>query len=102
MLGVRTATGRFIVTTLPVPAIRSSSCALLAWPSGSSVPNLQVGAPSPAQIHKETNIFKTTAVWLKWWSEANEIEANKDVGMYMGLYTFFSIFGVVAIAISCW
>ncbi|KAK2883394.1 hypothetical protein FQN49_000034 [Arthroderma sp. PD_2] len=41
-------------------------------------------------------------VWLKWWSEANEIEPNKDVGLYMGLYTFFCMFGVVAIAISCW
>ncbi|KAM0255269.1 hypothetical protein ACHAQJ_005924 [Trichoderma viride] len=41
-------------------------------------------------------------VWLKWWSAANEIEPNKDVGMYMGVYAFFSIFGVIAIAISCW
>ncbi|KAF7554083.1 hypothetical protein G7Z17_g3181 [Cylindrodendrum hubeiense] len=39
-------------------------------------------------------------VWLKWWSEANEIQANKSLAMYMGLYTFFGIFGVAAIAIS--
>ncbi|KAH7359713.1 multidrug resistance-associated protein [Pyrenochaeta sp. MPI-SDFR-AT-0127] len=41
-------------------------------------------------------------IWLKWWSEANETDSNKDLGMYMGLYTFFSLFGVLAIAISCW
>ncbi|KAI0126998.1 ABC transporter [Xylariales sp. AK1849] len=41
-------------------------------------------------------------VWLDWWSEANEIEANKNLGMYMGVYAFFCIFGVAAIAISCW
>jgi len=41
-------------------------------------------------------------VWLKWWSEANEIEANKGVGMYMGMYAFFGLLGVAAIAISCW
>lgn len=46
-------------------------------------------------------MVKTTAVWLKWWSEASENEVNKNVGLYMGIYTFFGIFGVAAIAISC-
>ncbi|KAK3332944.1 P-loop containing nucleoside triphosphate hydrolase protein [Cercophora scortea] len=41
-------------------------------------------------------------VWLKWWSEANEVEVNKHVAMYMGVYGLFSVFGVVAIAVSCW
>lgn len=47
-------------------------------------------------------MLKPTAVWLDWWSEANEVEANKNVGMYMGVYAFLCIFGVAAIAISCW
>ncbi|KAI0126762.1 ABC transporter [Xylariales sp. AK1849] len=41
-------------------------------------------------------------VWLKWWSEANAIEPNANVGLYMGIYTFISLFGVVSICISCW
>ncbi|KAM3517755.1 hypothetical protein NHJ13051_008721 [Beauveria bassiana] len=40
-------------------------------------------------------------VWLKWWSEANEREADKDAGIFMGVYTFLGLFGVIAIAISC-
>ncbi|OAA38788.1 ABC transporter [Cordyceps fumosorosea ARSEF 2679] len=43
-----------------------------------------------------------STVWLKWWSGANEMEANKDVGTFMGVYAFLSLFGVVAIGISCW
>ncbi|KAK9416311.1 putative ABC transporter [Seiridium unicorne] len=41
-------------------------------------------------------------VWLDWWSEANAVEPNKDVGKYMGVYAFLCLFGVVAVAFSCW
>ncbi|KAI1080070.1 ABC transporter [Whalleya microplaca] len=39
-------------------------------------------------------------VWLGWWSEANEIKANNNMSMYMGVYALFCIFGVAAIAVS--
>ncbi|KAK6074134.1 ABC transporter [Seiridium cupressi] len=41
-------------------------------------------------------------VWLDWWSEANAVEPNMDVGKYMGVYAFLCLFGVVAVAFSCW
>ncbi|KAI4597228.1 hypothetical protein KJ359_004741 [Pestalotiopsis sp. 9143b] len=40
-------------------------------------------------------------VWLDWWSEANEDEPNKNVGMYMGVYTALCLLGACMIAASC-
>lgn len=41
-------------------------------------------------------------VWLDWWSAANEIEPNKDIGMYLGVYAAICVVGIIAVAGSCW
>lgn len=41
------------------------------------------------------------AVWLDWWSAANEEEPNKNVGMYMGVYTALCVSGIIMIAVAC-
>ncbi|KAK9772947.1 hypothetical protein SCAR479_10457 [Seiridium cardinale] len=41
-------------------------------------------------------------IWLKWWSEANEEHPNQSVGLYMGIYAFLEIFGVVSVSVACW
>ncbi|ETS75107.1 hypothetical protein PFICI_13591 [Pestalotiopsis fici W106-1] len=40
-------------------------------------------------------------VWLDWWSGANEGEPNKNVGMYMGVYTALCLLGVAMIGVAC-
>ncbi|RDW82953.1 hypothetical protein BP5796_04444 [Coleophoma crateriformis] len=37
-------------------------------------------------------------VWLKWWADANAQQPNKDVGMYMGIYSFLQGAGLVTLA----
>lgn len=41
-------------------------------------------------------------VWLNWWSAANEVEPNANVGMYMGVFATLSIIGVIAVSLGCW
>ncbi|KAH8195528.1 hypothetical protein TruAng_010313 [Truncatella angustata] len=41
-------------------------------------------------------------VWLDWWSTANENEPNKDLGMYVGIYAFFGVFGITMAGFACW
>ncbi|KAF3012558.1 hypothetical protein E8E14_000617 [Neopestalotiopsis sp. 37M] len=55
-------------------------------------------------ISMATWVFCTefATIWLDWWSEVNENDTKSTLGWYMGWYTFFGLFGVVAIGISCW
>ncbi|RDW71555.1 hypothetical protein BP6252_08118 [Coleophoma cylindrospora] len=36
-------------------------------------------------------------VWLKWWADANAQQPNKDVGMYMGVYSFLQGAGLLTL-----
>ncbi|KAL1981835.1 hypothetical protein VTN96DRAFT_2080 [Rasamsonia emersonii] len=43
-----------------------------------------------------------STLWLQWWVEANEQQPNKQLGMYLGVYSLFfalSFFGLIA---CCW
>lgn len=41
-------------------------------------------------------------VWLEWWSAANEVEPNKDVGKYLGVYALLCLVGVISVGCACW
>ncbi|KAM0245872.1 hypothetical protein ACHAQJ_010417 [Trichoderma viride] len=43
-----------------------------------------------------------STVWMKWWSAANTLEPNKDVWMYLGIYTLLGILGIVSGGICAW
>ncbi|KAI1328223.1 ABC transporter [Xylariaceae sp. FL0255] len=43
-----------------------------------------------------------STVWLDWWSAANEIEPNENLGYYLGVYAFICIAAVIAVSVSCW
>ncbi|KAI0160936.1 ABC transporter [Hypoxylon sp. FL1284] len=43
-----------------------------------------------------------SSVIVNWWSAANAIEPNKDVGFYMGIYAMVGIIGVIGAGISAW
>lgn len=42
------------------------------------------------------------AVWMKWWSDANNEEPNKDVWMYLGIYVLFAVVGTLSGVICAW
>lgn len=41
-------------------------------------------------------------IWLKWWSEANAAEPNRDVGIYTGVLVGLGVAGTLAICLTCW
>ncbi|KAK6390405.1 hypothetical protein LTR65_005528 [Meristemomyces frigidus] len=41
-------------------------------------------------------------IWLMWWSEANNVRPNANVGMYMGIYAMLGILGVLSTSIAAW
>ncbi|KAI1453921.1 ABC transporter [Annulohypoxylon moriforme] len=43
-----------------------------------------------------------STVVVNWWSEANAIEPNKDVGLYMGIYAMLGVLGVIGACIAAW
>jgi hypothetical protein len=42
------------------------------------------------------------AIWLKWWSEANTIKPNHNVGMYIGVLAALGIAGTITVCVACW
>lgn len=42
------------------------------------------------------------AVWVDWWTAANERNPEAGVGMYLGIYAFLGIIGVVFMTCACW
>jgi ATP-binding cassette subfamily C (CFTR/MRP) protein 1 len=42
------------------------------------------------------------AVWIKWWSDANAKSPNKDIGMYIGVYSVLSIGAYLSIVLLVW
>ncbi|KAL7923567.1 multidrug resistance-associated protein [Trichoderma austrokoningii] len=43
-----------------------------------------------------------STVWMKWWSDANTAEPNKDVWMYLGIYVLFAVVGTLSGCICAW
>ncbi|KAL4967241.1 P-loop containing nucleoside triphosphate hydrolase protein, partial [Aspergillus stella-maris] len=43
-----------------------------------------------------------STIWIDWWTEANEKSPNARTGMYLGVYVFFGLFGMVLMVIACW
>lgn len=42
------------------------------------------------------------AIWLKWWSNANETDPNSDLGKYLGVYTVITLLAVLSLGAGCW
>lgn len=42
------------------------------------------------------------AVWIEWWSRANTIAPNKDLGTYLSVYWALSVGGYIAIVLLIW
>lgn len=57
-------------------------------------------------MHYEIILFSllitVLAVWMKWWSDANNAEPNKDVWMYLGIYVLFAVVGTLSGCICAW
>ncbi|TQN65415.1 ABC transporter atnG [Colletotrichum shisoi] len=44
-----------------------------------------------------------STVWVKWWSEANSVEANTSVGYYyLGIYAVFGVLGTLGASLAAW
>ncbi|TDZ71708.1 ABC transporter atnG [Colletotrichum trifolii] len=43
-----------------------------------------------------------STVWVKWWSEANSVEANTSVGYYLGIYAAFGVLGTLGASLAAW
>ncbi|KAL4958875.1 ABC transporter [Aspergillus stella-maris] len=41
-------------------------------------------------------------IWLDWWTEANAKSPNSRAGMYLGIYIFLGISGMVLMVVGCW
>ncbi|KAL4962566.1 ABC transporter [Aspergillus stella-maris] len=41
-------------------------------------------------------------IWLGWWTEANAKSPNSRAGMYLGVYIFLGVFGMVVMVAGCW
>ncbi|KAI1268251.1 ABC transporter [Xylariaceae sp. FL1019] len=43
-----------------------------------------------------------STVWINWWSEANTVKGNQNVGYYIGIYTLLGVLGVLGAAGAAW
>ncbi|KAK9779085.1 putative Multidrug resistance-associated protein [Seiridium cardinale] len=43
-----------------------------------------------------------SAVWLNWWSDANETSTNRRDGMYLGVYAGLGVAASVFMGAACW
>ncbi|KIX01229.1 uncharacterized protein Z518_08954 [Rhinocladiella mackenziei CBS 650.93] len=43
-----------------------------------------------------------SSIILKWWSEANSEEPNRDAGMWMGLYAMLGVLGTLGVFVAAW
>ena len=41
-------------------------------------------------------------IWLGWWSTANTIKPNGDLGYWLGIYALLGVAGLISLIISCW
>ncbi|KAL4786969.1 P-loop containing nucleoside triphosphate hydrolase protein [Aspergillus varians] len=41
-------------------------------------------------------------IWLDWWTAANAKNPNSRAGMYLGIYAFLGIAGMVLMVVGCW
>lgn len=43
-----------------------------------------------------------SAIWMKWWSAANERSPNERLGMYLGVYVVIGIISTVGACLAAW
>ncbi|KDN69811.1 putative ABC transporter [Colletotrichum sublineola] len=43
-----------------------------------------------------------STVWVNWWSEANAVKANTNVGYYLGIYVAFGVIGTLGASLAAW
>ncbi|MCJ1436745.1 hypothetical protein MMC27_006127 [Xylographa pallens] len=41
-------------------------------------------------------------IWLGWWSTANSLHPNQDLGYYLGIYSLLGVGGLACLVIGCW
>ncbi|UKZ82921.1 hypothetical protein TrVFT333_010721 [Trichoderma virens FT-333] len=41
-------------------------------------------------------------VWIDWWTAANERNPNAGVGLYLAIYAFLGVIGIVFMICACW
>ncbi|KAL4991624.1 P-loop containing nucleoside triphosphate hydrolase protein [Aspergillus falconensis] len=41
-------------------------------------------------------------IWLDWWTEANAKSPNSRAGMYLGVYVFLGVSGMIFMVAGCW
>jgi hypothetical protein len=44
----------------------------------------------------------STAIWLKWWSDANAGRPTQRVGMYLGVYSALEVTAVIFFGLMVW
>lgn len=76
---------------------------VLAWVFLTEFPSLSPPLTLyPRWSDHNSRTDNTAAIWLKWWSEANAVEPNRDVGMYTGVLVALGVAGTLAICLTCW
>ena len=43
-----------------------------------------------------------TAVWLKFWTDANAANPNERTGYYLGVFSALQVLGVITFALQIW
>lgn len=42
------------------------------------------------------------ALWLEWWSDANNTQPNKDLAMYLSVYFVLAVAAMAGAILACW
>lgn len=42
------------------------------------------------------------AIWVQWWTAANEVEPNADLGYWLGVYGCIAFVAVATLVLACW
>jgi len=53
-------------------------------------------------INRYPDTNEILGVWIKWWSETNSRQPNKDIGLYMGIYAMLGVIGTFGILMAAW
>ena len=41
-------------------------------------------------------------IWLGWWSTANSVRPNQNLGYYLGIYALLGVGGLACLVVGCW
>ena len=42
------------------------------------------------------------ALWLEWWSDANNTQPNKDLAIYLSVYFVLAVAAMTGAILACW